>query len=251
MRWIGVVACVLAQAVAAENEPRIRTGYLQPHDPAEKGSVLVECRHTGSDELTCEFTHIALDYLANPRELHAETAKAVAEFRKRVKSVGMKKHLESMCGGTKEEADEMRRLVEHLTAAGRLKSAQQAAELLSACDDPSEARLEQFVRQNVIWNSKTCMLSVWRQAPVRFTRTAPGKWIGSDGPRGECRERYAYTLDHHPEYKNELWTWSQTRTSVDRSSDLCKGIETGKKVEFSYRGYKPEMSCELIEFGVW
>jgi len=250
MRWTAVIACVVAQTVAAENEPPIYTQYLQPRDPAGKASVALECDHVGLDGLACRYTHIQIEYLANPEELDAEIARELAEFRRKVKSTGLKSYVESLCGSTKEDAEDNRRVLEHLRSVGRRKSAQDAADLVNACDNPTEARLEEYLRQHVLSNSRSCMVSLYQRGPVRLIRTSPGKWAGTGGPYGECNERYAYTLEHDPKDQNSKLIWSHTLTSVDTSGS-CKRTETGKKMEFSSVGYAPEVGCESIQFFRW
>jgi hypothetical protein len=250
MRWVGVIACVLAQTVAAENEPPINTQYLRPHDPSGKASVAVECGRMAAEELACRFTHITIEYLANPDAIDAEIARALAELRQKVKSAGLKKYVESLCGDA-EDIDHRRRALAHDRAVGRHKSARWLAALATACDDPTQARLEEFIRQHVIANSKSCMVNVYQRGPVKFTRIAPGKWGGSDGPYGECKESYAYTLEYENESPSWSVSWSRTLTSVDASSDSCKAMRTGTREEFSFRGYSPEVSCEEIEFFRW
>jgi hypothetical protein len=47
-----------------------------------------------------------------------------------------------------------------------------------------------------------------------------------------------------------LWKWSQVRTYADTSQELCKDMQLNYKLEYSWQGENPDISCDTISFGL-
>jgi hypothetical protein len=239
---------VAVQAHAQASASPIQMLYLKSTDPKEASAISVDCDGgTAQSEITCRMTQISVRRGLAPQEVQTEQKRTAAQLRKEISEKGASKVLDDFCSGYKEKGKETLRIAKEKGAEITYSDLTRFAEI---CEKRSVQKLEKFVIDATALASRTCKVSVFQNEPVKYKKVSSRRWVSNVGPSGLCNSIYLYTMEQHEKY-DSLWTWTQTRTYVDTSTDFCKEFKTGTKLEFSYEGFDPQLSCERVTFGMF
>jgi hypothetical protein len=236
-----------APCLAQTSPPEfISFSYLKAATPGGNSALSGECEGTtASREITCRFTQISVRYQLDPKNVSAEIEQAITQLRAEA-GKDPRKYADQICAEVRKSSRaEWER---KLQAIWNPRTRQTTREFLALCENFSMPSLEALTRRNMLAASRTCNVSTFQNNPVTYKKVSPNKWVANVGPEGMCSSIYLYTMENEPKYSN-LWTWSQVRTYVDTSEKLCKGFETNNKIEFSWKGDDPDVTCETITFG--
>jgi hypothetical protein len=238
-----VLAVLASSVIAQQRAPQpISFSNLKPLAPEENSALSGECDGTtSSPEITCRFTQLMIRYKLDPKDVPARVNEGLARLREETP----KKVTDDLCGNFPKTKSDVEKTVK---ATPNPLQRQIGLDLIALCEKPSPEGVEAWFRKVVVAESKTCTVSTFQNEPVRYKKVAPNKWVANVGPTGVCSAVYLYTMENDPKHTN-LWTWTQVRTYADNSSELCKDTEINKRLEFSWKGHDPGMSCEIITFG--
>lgn len=220
--------------------------YLKAITPGERSALSGECDGTtASPEITCRTTQVMVRHELDPKNAPAEINKRIAQLRAEA-GKDPKKLMNQMCAEVRKSRAEVER---NLQDVRNPRTKQQAQDFLALCANPSMAALEDWVRRTTLAKSRTCKVAVFQDDdPVRYKKVGPNKWVANVGPKGICSTVLLYTLENDPKY-SYLWKWSQVRTYADTSKELCKDIQLNYKLEYSWQGDDPDITCDTISFG--
>lgn len=229
-------------ARAAQELPISFSG-LPSLNPDEKSSLSAEC-DGGADKniITCRFVQSMIRYKINPQEIESTIQDVIKEINK--DSEGALKGLMNQCSSIRKHEISMDKKVKELAPAQN----QIFQEMKRYCESPSKEKLETFVRNYSLMESKTCKVSSYQFGPITFKKMAPNKWVSTGSPQGLCEVINLTIMGREPD-NDFLWSWAQTRTYVGGTGELCKNLKVNSKMEFSWRGGDVAMNCETISFG--
>jgi hypothetical protein len=243
---LAVVFCFSPALCPAQNlnQPIGQIGRLKSATPGESSAIWGDCSGTRNDrEITCRFTQVLVSLAIDPKHLGAELQNIPAKVRelsKEPEQFAKELRDDQLCRGL-------------LTSPAKLKEVRGARardyllELQQLCADPTPARLEALLRRQTVEASKECQISLHQNDSITFRKAAANRWVANVGPHGLCGSRYVYTLHHEPDHRN-LWTFTQVRTATEGKGELCTGLEVGRKVEFSWKGDDPDLTCAFVTF---
>lgn len=251
-RFIAVVLLALSlssplpSAAQSSTPGPVRFHYLKATTPGESSALSGECDGTtASPEITCRFTQVNVRYQLDPKDAPAEINKRIAQLRAEA-GKDPKKLMDQMCAEVRKSRAEVERNFQDVK---NPRSRQQAKDFLALCANPSIAALEDWMRQATLTESRTCKVSAFQNDPVRYKKVGPHRWVANVGPQGICSSVYLYTMERDPKHSS-LWKWSQVRTYADTSQELCKDMQLNYKLEYSWQGDDPDITCDTISFGL-
>lgn len=220
--------------------------YLNAVAPGDNSALSGECDGaTASPEVTCRFTRVVVRHQLDPKDASAELTKRITQMRSRA-AKDPKNVIKRMC---EEELKNRAEFERALKRAANPLTQEIARSFRALCDDPSLAALEDWVRRMTLAQARTCNVFVFQDDPVKFRKVGPHKWVANVGPTGLCKSVYLYTMELDAK-ASVGWKWSRLRTHADTSNASCKDLPLEYKLEYSWEGHLPGISCDVITFGL-
>lgn len=220
--------------------------YLNATTTGESSALSGECDGTtASPEITCRVTQVIVRYQLDPKDTPAEINKRIARLRAEA-GKDPKKLTDQMCAEVRKSRADVERKLQDVR---NPRTKRQAQDFLALCANPSMAALEDWMRRTTLAESRTCKVSVFQNDPVTYKKVGPNKWVANVGPQGICSAVLLYTMENDPKHSS-LWKWSQVRTYADTSQELCKNVQLNYKLEYSWQGDDPDITCDSISFGL-
>lgn len=246
MRHFFFALIILSTAVEAANSgpvDQIKFGLLKAQMRNENSFLSGECYgKTGFAMIDCTLTQTSVNYLVDPSTLNEETQFRLGKLKNEMKN-DPKTFMANVCLDYQRFKVDMESNPKIISSGAH----QFLQEMKALCTNPTEMAFEEWVRQSVINDSKTCKIRKSVQGPVRYKKVLPNRWVALVGPTGECRSSYQFTLEHAPESPSD-WTWTQVRMSADTDKKICKQLLVGIPLTYSSAGSDVKFTCDGINF---
>lgn len=233
---------------AQSQEPQpISFSYLNSPDKEENSALSGECTgNTASHEIECKFWQIRVRLALDPDDLPQEIQKAKRRLKEEMKEFD--ENIKELCDDIRKHSAEWK---QDLETTDRMTSFEikQMKDMVNFCDKPTYEKLERLMIRDIEVLTRTCKVSADPEGwTAKFTKVAKNKWVSSEGPTGLCNAVILMELEHEPNYSN-LWTYTRTRTYADQKSELCKGLEVGTPLTYSWKEKAIELNCQFIRYG--
>jgi hypothetical protein len=194
--------------------------------------------------LHCSFTQVTVSRSSQTEEKRQSFVKDLSS----APWTELQKTLAEMCPKLDGRAPEML-----MPDPGSAKAASRAelisrARPLCACKDVTCARAE-FA--TFFGGLERDQCAVWTNAFERDFTRAPGerKWVSNPGPQGLCNVVDVVVIES--DESGWLWTYTQTRVTLDRSNKLCESKEPNLKMVYSSHAVDTGFAkCSSIKFGL-
>jgi hypothetical protein len=259
MRWLAIAFVLMSDVAQASDYPLSGT---VGHE-TEKDFITFECTQSSQERLDCLFAQIKIRRMGGPEAL----AKALAQIPKMLTEVRAGKLL------NKDECSQYRELASAIDSGKPLASMAptQVSEFLRtrkampqaersdmlkimtawirACDEPSAASIETWLRIVQDRESRTCKL--WaHNYNLSFRQVGPN-WVSSEGPAGACGTVTVVTLSRD-DPQSPLWNYAQQKIITNKGGGngffKCQDLD---EASYLYRWDVTEYykGCDYIKYG--
>ena len=241
------------KATASDTPSLISFFHLR--STSEKSALSGKCTGDISiPEIDCYLVQTRIRLKSDPKELPDKLQKIEDEIekaKKETKEMPLKLSDDELCTSLhdknkKAKLDKKLKGLEHTspqTYAGLL-------ELISICNKPSYEKMLHFLKKDAEAETRTCLISSDTTfETIHLKKIGPRKWLGTAGPGGLCNVVTTWTLEHEPT-SIYLWTFTQIGSHADQTNKICKEIEVGIPLIYSWQSEPLEMQCDFIEFGL-
>jgi len=238
------------EAIASEKPMPIFFSHLNSPNREENSALSGSCNgDTSSAEVDCYFVQTRIRLKLDPNKLPEKIREIQTEMERQKKDI--KSLQKSFCGeltdkSKRDQANQKLKELEHTAP----QTYTRMREMVSICSNPLYDKILSFIKKMTEDEIRTCTISSdtdFKTLPLK--KIAPNKWLGTAGPSGLCNVVSTWTLEHEPN-SNLLWTYTQMRSHADQTNEVCKGLEVGKPLIYSWKNRPIEMKCDFIEFGL-
>ncbi|WP_342375108.1 hypothetical protein NVS55_27890 [Myxococcus stipitatus] len=230
-------------APAATPTPEMPPQFINIPAVEENAWLTMECtRGKTKDEVSCVFSQVRIEQKTESKAME-EAEKFRAEFLKH--SAATRRELAKMC------ADWKPTLQKSAEAPSNEPFGRDAAriELMAlmaapcACED-DECRIAAFSKL-IATQERICRIRT-SSFSTTLRRISKNKWVNTPVPAGLCNAVTAIVVERKD---TSSWTFTQTRITVDKDTELCSGMAANINRPYVFSSDAPsstKMDCRFV-----